>query len=102
MKQVMKVISSECDGDFDPNTNRIIEWKISYILYETTSNEKVQYNSIYNFEIYDDDGMGNGNFICAGYSISKMINLMRKLGKFVEWEEGVPKYETPPALPECP
>lgn len=82
MKQICKVRTDIVDGDEGGN-----EWKVHYILYEL--DEPTDYEGVHHkFEIYEDDGAGNGVFVCSGFSRRLMRGLILQLGEFVEWEEG--------------
>lgn len=74
--QLVKVIvPNEWDGDEFGN-----EWQVHYVLYRTYNEEG---NRCY--ELYLDDGKGNGNLICRGTNEAEMRRLTLRLGEFVEW-----------------
>ena len=80
MEQIVKVVSDEYDGNEDG-----VEWRIHYILFETDDDDGLKC-----FDLYDDDGRGNGTMICRGYNLIRMRSLTLRLGDFVEWKVGVP------------
>lgn len=79
MKQIVLVRSDGTDGD---ETGR--EWTVHYILYEMRDEGRTCY------DIYDDDGEGNGVQICRGYNLSRMLLLTLRLGVFIEWGKNQP------------
>jgi hypothetical protein len=75
--QIVKVLSDETDGDEFGH-----EWKVYYILYQTEDQEGYPC-----YDLYTDDGLGNGVRISRGYKLRDMQNLILKLGKFIEWKK---------------
>lgn len=73
--QRVKVRSDETDGD---ETGRA--WAIHYVLYETADEQGAKC-----FDLYEDDGHGNGVMLCRGHHESRMRSLALRLGEFVEW-----------------
>lgn len=79
-EQYAKVVSDEVDGD---ETGR--HWKIHYVLYLTQDDDGRKC-----FDLYSDDGLGNGDMISRGYNERSMRSLVLRLGRHVEWKAGVP------------
>lgn len=75
LEQRVKVRSSDWDCDLDGRS-----WAVHYVLYETEDHEGINC-----FDLYDDDGKGNGTMICRGYHEGRMRSLTLRLGEFVEW-----------------
>ena len=75
-QQRCKVRSNDWDGDEFGNS-----WQIYYILYQDTDDDDRMC-----FDLYDDDGRGNGTMIARGYNESAMRSLILQLGEFVEWQ----------------
>lgn len=90
-EQIVKVKSDEWDGDESGH-----HWQTHYVLYQT--NDDLDGNGHECFDLYDDDGEGNGDMIARGYNKSQMVHLTLKLGEFVEWKQGVP-VRTSAAIP---
>lgn len=80
-EQALKVVSPEYTGD---ESGR--EWRVHYVLYRTHDDDGREC-----FDLYDDDGAGNGTQIARGYHQRRMVSLTLRLGEFVEW-----------AMPTCP
>jgi hypothetical protein len=80
MKQIVRVRSAEFDGDEDGN-----EWQVEYVLFETHTDGAIHHPTPV-YQLYDDDGRGNGSLICTGTSLKRMRSLILRLGQFVEWE----------------
>lgn len=78
-EQICRVKSSEWDGDESSH-----EWQVHYVLYATNDDDGRDC-----FDLYDDDGRGNGIRIARGYTKSRMVSLTLRLGEFVEWQFGV-------------
>lgn len=74
-KQHCKVRSDDYDGD---ETGR--EWAVHYVLYETVDDDGTRC-----FDLYSDDGEGNGDMIARGYDVHAMRSLTLRLGAFVAW-----------------
>ena len=75
-EQIVKVRSKEYDGDETGH-----EWQIHYVLLREADDEGTPC-----FDLYDDDGRGNGNMIARGYHEPSMVSLTLRLGEFVEWK----------------
>lgn len=78
-EQQVRVRSGDVDGD-DFGT----EWDVHYAVYATEDEDGVPC-----FDLWQDDGHGNGELVCAGYNRQKMVSLCLKLGDQVEWRAGV-------------
>lgn len=74
-EQVVRVNSNERTGDESGD-----EWTVFYALYRVHTEEGVVV-----YDLYDDDGFGNGTMICRGTHRSRMVSLTMRLGTFVEW-----------------
>lgn len=74
-EQVVKVVSQEWDGDDVGN-----EWQVHYVLYRTRDDDGAEC-----FDLYSDDGEGNGDMVTRGYNHAAMRSLTLKLGHFLEW-----------------
>ena len=74
--QECRVESDYVDGDEDGR-----EWKVQYVLYKTLDDE---YRVCY--DIYTDDGLGNGVKVCRGYNANHMRSMTLQLGRFIEWK----------------
>lgn len=74
--QVAKVVTDEYDGDDAGH-----EWAVHYVLYRTTDDD-----GRVCFDLYEDDGEGNGTQIARGYHQHRMVSLTLRLGAFVEWK----------------
>ena len=46
------------------------------------------------FDVYTDDGAGNGELVARGYNHERMRTLTLALGEFVEWAPGVGRSPT--------
>ena len=79
-EQLCKVVSDEWDGDDFGN-----EWPIHYVVYATCDDEGTPC-----FDLYSDDGKGNGDMECRSYNERRMVSICLKLGYFVEWKKNVP------------
>ena len=78
-EQDVKVRTSVVDGDESGN-----HWTVYYVLYDTEDDDcHVCY------DLYEEDGNGNGKIVCRGYNINRMRSLTLRLGEFVEWGVGV-------------
>lgn len=75
MQQIVKVVSDETTGDVFGN-----EWREHYVLYADNDDDGVPC-----FDLYTDDGQGNGNMICRGYNQGAMRSLTLRLGTWVAW-----------------
>ena len=73
--QYAKVVSDEWDGNEDG-----VEWNVHYVLYKTIDDD-----GAHCFDLYKDDGRGNGDMIARGYNEAAMRSLVLRLGKFLEW-----------------
>lgn len=82
MEQICKVLSGEWDGDSFGN-----EWPVHYVLYRTTDDSGGEFHGRECFDLYSDDGAGNGDFIARGHNLIQMRSLTLRLGEFVEWEK---------------
>lgn len=82
-EQYLKVRSNDRD---DSGAGH--EWTIHFVLYKTSDD-----NGRHCFDLYEDDGEGNGDFVCRGYKESSMLDLTLRLGTFVEWR--IPAGTTP-------
>lgn len=80
-EQCARVVSDDWDDD---GTGQAV-WRIHYVLYETVDDDDVKC-----YDLYDDDGRGNGTQICRGYNLDRMRSLVLSLGDLVEWKAGVP------------
>ena len=78
-EQVLRIKSNEYDGDDAGN-----EWQVQYVLFRTEDADGTEC-----FDLYTDDGKGNGEMICRGYSQGSMVSLALRLGEFVEWRASV-------------
>lgn len=76
MEQVLKVRTSETDGD-----ETGAHWTVHYVLFETVDEDR----DCPCFDLFDDDGRGNGKQICRGWNRNAMVSLALRLGAFVEW-----------------
>jgi hypothetical protein len=76
-EQVVKVRSDETDGD---ETGR--HWTVHYILFHDQDDDGRDC-----YDLYTDDGAGNGKMICRGYNKNTMVSLTLRLGEFVAWKE---------------
>lgn len=74
-EQYGKVRSDETDGDDCGH-----EWAVHYILYRSQDDDGRAC-----FDLYSDDGEGNGDLIARGHNETKMRSLLLRLGTFVEW-----------------
>jgi hypothetical protein len=82
-EQVLKVRSDEWDGDDDGN-----EWQVHYVLYRAAGDPGADDENLTCYDLYSDDGKGNGEMICRGYHLGSMRSLALKLGELVEWQRG--------------
>lgn len=80
MKQVLRIDPNETDADTFGN-----EWRVFYVLYQVEDD-----NGTTCFDLFTDDGQGNGNMICRGYNLPDMRHMALRLGEFVEW---APRHE---------
>jgi hypothetical protein len=80
MEQIALVRTDTLDGDDFGN-----EWTLHYVLYRNEDHEGSPC-----FDIYEDDGAGNGVMLCRGWKESAMRSLILSLGDLVEWQKGVP------------
>jgi hypothetical protein len=78
-QQYLKVRTNEWDGDESGD-----EWQVHYVLMETEDDDGRRC-----FDLYTDDGEGNGNKVCRGYHETDMRSMTLRLGEFVEWKEQV-------------
>lgn len=78
MDQIVRVRTMDYDGNEDG-----VEGQIHYVLYRERDNAGREC-----FDLYEDDGRGNGDFIARGYHPGRMRGLVLRLGEFVEWEAG--------------
>ena len=76
---VLRVRSDEVDGDEFGN-----EWRVEYVLFRTSD----FYSGLQCFDLYTDDGQGNGVKVCSGDNHATMRSLALKLGDFVNWGDG--------------
>lgn len=77
MEQILRVCSDEYDGDETGN-----HWQVYYVLFQTADDDSTPC-----YDLYDDDGRGNGTMIARGYHKGRMRSLALKLGDFVEWRQ---------------
>ena len=75
MEQILKVVTDQWDEDGHGNA-----WQIHYILYAVDDH----------FELWEDDGEGNGILIFTGNHKHRCIGVALRLGKQLEWKAGVP------------
>lgn len=68
-QQVMKVRDSRSSDRF-------------YVVYETVDEDK---GNCQCFDVYEDDGAGNGTMVCRGYNIIRIRSMVLSLGEFIEW-----------------
>lgn len=75
-EQVVKVVTDDWDSDHGD------EWRVHYVLYETVTDDGAEC-----FDLYEDDGEGNGTQIARGFNKSRMVSLTLRLGAWVEWTD---------------
>jgi hypothetical protein len=78
--QLAMVRTNETDGDSYGN-----EWLLHYVVYHTVDDDSREC-----YDIYADDGEGNGTQVARGYNRSDVISIVLRLGDLVEWSRGVP------------
>lgn len=76
--QIIKVRSNEYDGD---ETGR--EWRIHYVVYRTRDDDGRRC-----FDLYEDDGHGNGDMLCRFYKEARARQIAIKLGELIEYAAG--------------
>ena len=84
MNQVLRVDTGEIDGNEDGR-----EWPVHYVLFQTEDDDGHEC-----FDVYTDDGAGNGELVARGYNHERMRTLTLALGEFVEWAPGVGRSPT--------
>lgn len=52
-----------------------------YIMYEVKSDAFEGFR----YEIYEDDGNGNGTIVCDGTDMLRMRSMVLRLGDFIQW-----------------
>lgn len=70
MEQVLKIVTDERDGDEFGQ-----EWQLHYVLYESADDDGVTC-----WDLYEDDGAGNGTQVCRGYHKSSIVHMALRLG----------------------
>ncbi len=80
MEQVAKVRGEATNGDEFGH-----EWREHFVLYRNEDDDGVEC-----FDLYEDDGAGNGAMVCRGYHHGRMRSLTLALGELIEWKAGVP------------
>lgn len=71
-EQILRVNSDEIDGDESG-----AHWRVDYVLIRTHDDAGLEC-----YDVYTDDGYGNGDMICRGYNKHVMRSLTLKLGQF--------------------
>ena len=74
MDEVLRVTAGERDGD---ETGR--EWEVDYVLFESVDDD----TGLTTFDLYTDDGLGNGPRICRFDNLTVARSLMLRLGDVV-------------------
>lgn len=77
-EQIVRVESQETNAD------QFGGWNVHYVVYRTRDDDGREC-----FDLYDDDGRGNGVKIARGYHQGRMVSLCLRLGEFVEWKASV-------------
>lgn len=77
--QMLRVRSGELDGDESG-----LEWIVEYVVYETVDDDGQAV-----FDLYDDDGRGNGKMLARFVNRRVAREVTLRLGEFVEWAPGI-------------
>ncbi len=54
-----------------------------YVVYETIDEDN---GDVQCFDIYEDDGEGNGTMVCRGHDMNRIRSMVLSLGEFIEWD----------------
>lgn len=99
MEQILRVNSGEWTGD---DSGR--EWTVFYVLHRLMVDDDGYENPDPTketkevFDLFDDDGRGNGTMICRGTNRNAMTSMVLRLGEFVEWKAGTCRHHTDDSL----
>jgi hypothetical protein len=78
-------VTDMTDHKFDQIIKVRQSYDRSYVVYETVDDDGKEC-----FDVYEDDGEGNGTQVARGYNIIRIRSMVLCLGEFIEWRAGVP------------